>query len=232
MNPKNFLIGGTVAFIVSCTSGCRTEIRGDADISGVADMGSALTVPISPYKPVTSINFPSNLPPVGEIPINSENSTIPSKSIRDDSIQVNVAAIEKISPESDKPISPDSPNADTDLVNGAAGGQYSSDREGVSGAADSYITAVRVRIASKWIYPPKAVQFKIGGTVSVEFTLLRDGSLGAITILKSSGWPILDEDIVRVIKSAAPFPKFPTTMPQSKIVISGKYNYDLNLADD
>jgi TonB family protein len=154
------------------------------------------------------------------------------ESIRDDSIRVDPAEIENISSESGNPRPSDSSNADADLVDLTPCGQCRSDRGGADGPIDRYISEVRARIWAKWIYPPKAVQFKIEGTVSLEFTLLRDGSLVDITILMSSGWPILDDDIARVVKIAAPFPKFPETMPQKKIVISGKYNYELKSSDD
>ncbi|MDR0628285.1 MAG: energy transducer TonB [Treponema sp.] len=65
------------------------------------------------------------------------------------------------------------------------------------------------RIRDKLVYPAPARKAGIQGVTQVSFTIHEDGRVSAVTILKSSGHPILDEAAMETIYAAAPFPRPP-----------------------
>jgi protein TonB len=55
-------------------------------------------------------------------------------------------------------------------------------------------------------YPALARRRSIEGTVYVSFSIGAEGGAGEIKVVKSSGYKILDEETVKAIKNAAPYP--------------------------
>ncbi|HQQ62860.1 MAG TPA: TonB family protein [Pseudomonadales bacterium] len=58
-------------------------------------------------------------------------------------------------------------------------------------------------------YPEEARQKKLYGELRVLVSLLPDGRVQHVDILQSSGYPVLDEAVNRIVRFAAPFPPFP-----------------------
>ncbi|MGH7253721.1 MAG: energy transducer TonB family protein, partial [Nitrospiraceae bacterium] len=52
----------------------------------------------------------------------------------------------------------------------------------------------------------------IEGTAEVQFRVVADGRIEDVTIVKSSGFPILDHASVETIRRAAPLPAIPGTI--------------------
>jgi protein TonB len=50
------------------------------------------------------------------------------------------------------------------------------------------------------------------GVTEVQFRITRDGTVEGVTVVKSSGFPLLDRASVETIKRAAPFPPIPGTI--------------------
>ncbi|MDR2394876.1 MAG: TonB family protein [Treponema sp.] len=65
------------------------------------------------------------------------------------------------------------------------------------------------RIRDKLVYPASARKAGIQGISEVSFTIHEDGRVSAVTLVKSSGHPILDEAAMETIYAAAPFPRPP-----------------------
>ncbi len=63
------------------------------------------------------------------------------------------------------------------------------------------------------------------GNLLVDFTVKKDGSLGAIELLKSSGNPALDDDTITSLKLASPFPPLPEKFGMDEIKIKGIFVY-------
>jgi len=61
-------------------------------------------------------------------------------------------------------------------------------------------------------YPSLARQWGMEGTAEVEFRIAGDGSVEDVTLVKSSGFPLLDRASVETIKQAAPLPVIPGTI--------------------
>ena len=58
-------------------------------------------------------------------------------------------------------------------------------------------------------YPDEARQRRLGGQVVVSVGVRRDGTVESTRILRSSGTPLLDEGVLRMVHLAQPFPPLP-----------------------
>ncbi len=56
-------------------------------------------------------------------------------------------------------------------------------------------------------YPGRALRRSMEGTVIASFVVKLDGSIKDINVKQSSGYSILDNNVVKAVKKAAPFPK-------------------------
>ncbi len=91
----------------------------------------------------------------------------------------------------------------------------------------SYARMVKEILMAEWTYPTEAKDNLIEGHLLAFFTLDRDGSLKDLKILESSGFSILDNEALRAIKAAAPFPPFPSTITVSRLHIKAMFDYQL-----
>ncbi|MCM2265734.1 MAG: TonB family protein [Desulfuromonadales bacterium] len=68
---------------------------------------------------------------------------------------------------------------------------------------------IRERVMERLIYPPLARRQGLTGQVRVEFTICADGSIEGLRIAAGSGRALLDQQAVRAVQAAAPFPPPP-----------------------
>jgi periplasmic protein TonB len=70
------------------------------------------------------------------------------------------------------------------------------------------LRAIRQKIEREHakVYPEAAHRKGIEGTVEVRFRIAGDGSAEAVEVVRSSGFPLLDELSVQTIRRAAPYP--------------------------
>jgi protein TonB len=73
----------------------------------------------------------------------------------------------------------------------------------------SYNRWLKIKVESVLQYPEIAAISGYQGTLYVRFDILKDGSLGDLEVLKSSGYKILDDEALRAIRDAAPFQQLP-----------------------
>ncbi|MCI0483779.1 MAG: energy transducer TonB [candidate division NC10 bacterium] len=71
---------------------------------------------------------------------------------------------------------------------------------------------LRDRIERAKQYPPEARRQGMEGTTEVEFQVAKDGSVKEVMVVRSSGFPILDQASVETIKRAGPLPFVPGTI--------------------
>jgi TonB family protein len=91
----------------------------------------------------------------------------------------------------------------------------------------SYAAAVKEKILSQWEYPPRARSMLMEGGLMLVFHLNRQGGLQGIQIERSSGHGILDEEAIRAVSAAAPFPPFPEHVTVKKLNIKAAFDYRL-----
>ncbi len=73
----------------------------------------------------------------------------------------------------------------------------------------SYNRWLKIKVESNLHYPELAAVSGYQGVLYLKFDILKDGSLGDLELLKSSGYKILDDEALRSIRSAAPFAPLP-----------------------
>ncbi len=91
----------------------------------------------------------------------------------------------------------------------------------------SYFSKIKSKIELVWAYPQISVMRGEQGTVHLKFTIVEDGSLEDVQLIKSSGYPALDEEAIRAVKTAAPYPPLPKSWGLKKLHIIGEFNYIL-----
>jgi TonB family protein len=90
-----------------------------------------------------------------------------------------------------------------------------------------YAKVIRARLLQNWDYPAAARENLIEGKLLVLFTLTKEGHLAAFRILEPSGARILDEEALRTIRAAAPFPPFPASLGLARLHIKARFEYQL-----
>lgn len=88
-----------------------------------------------------------------------------------------------------------------------------------SSLLQKYLSLIREKIEKAKVYPERARRDGKEGLVKVEFTILAEGKLKKVKVVKSSGKRILDQATIKAIKQAAPFPPIPKAlrMKETKI---------------
>jgi protein TonB len=78
-------------------------------------------------------------------------------------------------------------------------------------------------------YPDEArrQQLQNGRTLSLMLTagIKRDGSLASVDIIQSSGFKLLDEAAIRIVRLAAPFPPLPANMDYDELYITRTWEF-------
>jgi protein TonB len=88
-----------------------------------------------------------------------------------------------------------------------------------------YMRMLKERIESIWKYPKKAARQGISGDLYMQFTIKKDGSLGNVELLRTSGHSELDDAAVKAIKRAAPFWPLPEDWDKDDLEIKGHFIY-------
>ena len=88
-----------------------------------------------------------------------------------------------------------------------------------------YMRMLKERIERIWKYPDEAARRGISGDLYMKFSIKKDGSLGEIEILRTSGYRDLDEAAMKAIKSAEPFWPLPDDWDKDPLEIKGHFIY-------
>lgn len=89
-----------------------------------------------------------------------------------------------------------------------------------------YITRVKDRVLSFWRYPMEA-EPGLKGEVKLAFTVERDGSVSRIELLKSSGYPLLDNGAIQALSRASPFSPLPQEIKINNLSVAGAFKYNM-----
>jgi len=89
----------------------------------------------------------------------------------------------------------------------------------------SYLIHLKRKIEGVWVYPTIAAQSGIGGELTVEFLIANSGQLMNVSLMDSSGSPVLDESAVKAIRSAAPYHPFPPSLKSKRLRVRAKFIY-------
>ena len=92
----------------------------------------------------------------------------------------------------------------------------------------SYNRWLKVKVESVLRYPELAAISGYQGTLYILFDIMKDGSLGRLEVLKSSGYKILDDEALRSIRDSAPFQPLPDEWNMKQYSIRAAVLFYLN----
>lgn len=90
-----------------------------------------------------------------------------------------------------------------------------------------YNQKLKERIESVWKYPPEAASRGIYGDLIIKFTILKNGRLGKVELVRTSGHEDLDDAAIKALKDAAPFWPIPKEWEMDSYTITGHFIYTI-----
>lgn len=92
----------------------------------------------------------------------------------------------------------------------------------------NYFTKIKQSIEGQWEYPEMALRYGLQGRLALEFTIGANGQLEYLRVVRTSGSELLDQEAVRAIRAAAPFPPIPTWIKPIPLSVSAAMEYHDN----
>lgn len=89
----------------------------------------------------------------------------------------------------------------------------------------SYLTSVKRAIELVWEYPEPALRSQLQGKLVLEFRILGNGNLEGAHLVRSSGFPVLDQEAIRAVRAAAPFHPIPSWIGKTRLDIIASFEY-------
>jgi protein TonB len=78
---------------------------------------------------------------------------------------------------------------------------------------------VATLLAKSKRYPERAVRGRITGSGSLRITISSTGNVERVEVVESTQSTVLDEELLRMVGRAAPFPAFPADMSHGDVTI-------------
>jgi protein TonB len=89
----------------------------------------------------------------------------------------------------------------------------------------SYGLQILNKIETIWRYPEEAGRAGIGGEVVVDMMIGRDGRLADLLLVQSSGYSVLDDEVFRAVRRAAPYAPLPTGLVEDPFPMTIHFLY-------
>lgn len=90
-----------------------------------------------------------------------------------------------------------------------------------------YMRKLKEKIESIWVYPPEAKVRGIYGDLKIQFTIKKNGRLGAIELVRTSGYKMLDDAAMRALKDGEPYWPLPDEWGMESYTILGHFIYNI-----
>ncbi|MEJ2697999.1 MAG: TonB family protein [Candidatus Sulfobium sp.] len=90
-----------------------------------------------------------------------------------------------------------------------------------------YLSMLRQKIESIWVYPPEAAEKGLYGDLQIRFTIKKDGTLGDVELVRTSGYQMLDNAALRALKEGAPYWPLPDAWGKKEYTILGHFVYSM-----
>lgn len=90
-----------------------------------------------------------------------------------------------------------------------------------------YNRRLKERIESIWIYPPDAASKGIYGDLIIRFTIKKNGQLGSVELVRTSGHKSLDDAAMKALKDGAPYWPLPSEWNLEGYTIEGHFIYTI-----
>jgi len=90
-----------------------------------------------------------------------------------------------------------------------------------------YKKKLKERIESIWIYPPDAAARGIYGELVIKFTIKKNGRLGAVELIRTSGHKNLDDAAIKALRDGEPYWPLPDEWGMEAYAIEGHFLYTI-----
>jgi protein TonB len=90
-----------------------------------------------------------------------------------------------------------------------------------------YNRRLKERIENIWTYPPDAAAKGIYGDLIIRFTIKKNGQLGAVELVRTSGHKTLDDAAIKALKDGAPYWPLPEEWGVEAYTIEGHFIYTI-----
>jgi protein TonB len=90
-----------------------------------------------------------------------------------------------------------------------------------------YLQRLKEKIEGIWRYPPDAAEKGIYGDLYIRFTIQKNGRLGSVELLRTSGHKSLDDAAIKALKDAEPYWPLPDEWGKEGFTITGHFIYSL-----
>ncbi len=91
----------------------------------------------------------------------------------------------------------------------------------------SYLQGLKNRIEYIWKYPEEARREGIEGELLMKFTIEKSGKVTDVKVLRSSGYPMLDDAAKKALYDASPVNPLPDNWKKNSFTITGNFVYRL-----
>lgn len=91
--------------------------------------------------------------------------------------------------------------------------------ESLQRARVSYQQMVANLLAKSKRYPERAIRGRMTGSGALRITISSTGSVARVEVVQSTESTVLDDELLRMVDRAAPFPPFAAEMPRSDLTI-------------
>lgn len=88
-----------------------------------------------------------------------------------------------------------------------------------------YMQRLKEKIEGIWKYPADAAARGIYGDLYIRFTIKKNGRLGAVELIRTSGYKSLDDAAIRALKDAEPYWPLPDEWGRDGLTITGHFVY-------
>ncbi len=88
-----------------------------------------------------------------------------------------------------------------------------------------YMRMLKDKIESIWKYPKWAARRGISGDLYIKFSIKRNGSLGEVELIRTSGYKYLDEAAIKALKDGEPYWPLPDDWEGDELSITGHFIY-------
>ncbi len=92
----------------------------------------------------------------------------------------------------------------------------------------SYMRKLKEKIEYVWEYPPKAASKGIYGDLLIRFVIRKDGTLGAVELLRTSGQRLLDRAAMEALRDGEPYWPLPEEWDTNSLTVTGHFIYTLH----
>ncbi len=88
-----------------------------------------------------------------------------------------------------------------------------------------YMQRLKEKIERIWKYPRDAAERGIYGDLYIRFTILKNGRLGAVELIRTSGYKSLDDAALKALKDGEPYWPLPDEWGKDGLTITGHFIY-------